>query len=269
MATPRNARPGMLLDPGAPINKGLVGWWPMWEGAGGKTLDISGKDRHGTLTNGPLWSGGGVKFDGTDDLIAAAALTELQSSSTFTIMLEAAQTAFSSSDVALAIRDGTTTSVWLIYPYEVANGNGPYIYYSGDAIIDINTGSPAADGRFNTFLFKSNSATSHEFFVNGALAQSSTASKVMPATLTDTTIGAWYPGAGQNFNGWIRNVRVWNRALSTLEVQQLYVNPNIGLWVPDITRYYIPAAGGNYGRLINPSGMAGGGGYLIGGGLAA
>ena len=270
MATPRTARPGMLLDPGAPINSGLVGWWPMWEGAGGKVMDITADGRHGTLTNGPVWSGGGVKFDGSDDYIGAAAVTELQGSSTFTIMLEVAASAFTSNKGALAIRNGTAaTTLWILYPYDSVNGNGPSIYYNGGIVIDVNSGYPDANGKFNTFLFRSNSATNYELFVNGLSLASNTVSKSMSSTLSDTTIGTWYPGSGQNFSGWVRNVRIWNRPLTNPEINALTLNPAKGLWVPDIKQYYIPAAGGNYGRLINPSGMAGGGGYLIGGGLAA
>ena len=52
------------------INEGSVGWWPIWEGAGGKCLDTSGKNNHGTLANGPVWADG-LKFDGTDDYVNA------------------------------------------------------------------------------------------------------------------------------------------------------------------------------------------------------
>ena len=71
---------GNLVNPRAPLNRGLVSWWlalPQRSG-GPKLFDIAGRN-HGTLTNGPTWSGpfgrlggfGTVKFDGTDEYLTA------------------------------------------------------------------------------------------------------------------------------------------------------------------------------------------------------
>ena len=48
---------------------GLVGYWPMDEGTGTTTADLSGNNNTGTLVNGPIWNTGkigkGVDFNGS------------------------------------------------------------------------------------------------------------------------------------------------------------------------------------------------------------
>ncbi len=49
---------------------GLIGYWPMNEGAGPTTADASGNGNTGTLVNGTLWGGGpGLTFDGINDYV--------------------------------------------------------------------------------------------------------------------------------------------------------------------------------------------------------
>jgi hypothetical protein len=49
---------------------GLVGYWPLNEGAGTLTLDASGNGNTGTLVNGPQWTTGPILvFDGVDDYV--------------------------------------------------------------------------------------------------------------------------------------------------------------------------------------------------------
>ena len=43
------------LRTGHPLNRGLVGGWPMSEGGGPDTRDISGRGNHGTLAGGAAW----------------------------------------------------------------------------------------------------------------------------------------------------------------------------------------------------------------------
>ena len=58
---------------------GLVGYWPMDEGTGTTTADLSGNNNTGTLTNSPTWvtssnckSGNCISFDGVDDHVIVA-----------------------------------------------------------------------------------------------------------------------------------------------------------------------------------------------------
>ena len=53
-----------------------------------------------------------------------------------------------------------------------------------------------------------------------SLAEVAGGGAALPATLSNITVGAWYPGT-QHFPGTIDDVRIYNRALSATEVKQL------------------------------------------------
>jgi len=70
---------GTPLDPGNRRNHGLIGFWPMWEGAGRAVADISGLGNHATMvgmeppSRTSSWVGGcfgsALRFDGSDGLL--------------------------------------------------------------------------------------------------------------------------------------------------------------------------------------------------------
>ena len=248
MATPRNARPGMLLDPSASINNGLVGWWPMWEGAGGKTLDISGKGNHGVLTNGPVWGGGGLNFDATDDYIScgnSSILKPVLPISVFArftlIAIPTTYGLFTNDDVTnyagILIRVVSDGSVFLTFGDNtgVSSGNRR----SKQSAAGIITA-----GKEYTVVGVIRGATDMSIYVNGVDVggtYSGTGGTTMVYSTGNAVIGK---DRAAYFNGGIKHLRMWNRGLSAAEAQRLSANPNIGLWTPDYARYYVAAAGG-------------------------
>ena len=248
-------QPGTLLDPGAPINQGLVGWWPMWEGAGGKTLDISGKNNHGTLTNEPLWSGGGLKFDATNDWVDVGA--DVRPSLPVSIHVRCM---FRSTSAAggLFASDKTNISTIIHSGFVLSQGfitAGKIALFYGDNTANNSTGRRTKSGTttpsnnvVHSITGVIRGATDMSIWLNG-IDDGGTYSGTGGSMVYRNDSGAigMYSDTGGTLrvvNGNIFDCRVWSRALSALEVQQLYVNPNIGLWVPDITRYYFAAAAG-------------------------
>src|SRR5688572_2591053 len=71
--------PGDAVNRASPLNRGLVSWYmvlPNRIGGGGNTLRDLCRRNHGTLTNGPTWSGsrapgafGSISLDGSNDYI--------------------------------------------------------------------------------------------------------------------------------------------------------------------------------------------------------
>lgn len=252
MATPRNARPGMLLDPGAPINSGLVGWWPMWEGAGGKTLDISGKNNHAALTNGPKWAGRGLIFDGTNDFVSIGGLVSSVSAATSgSVFVEFSNNADTLAPLFYIGQSGANSNLFRLI-FSAANTVQILVKTTADfyrGTVDLGAGS--SDGSKHSLLF-SVDAAGNKLYYDGRLqtitytAGSSSTSNWLSslASLDAASVASDRVAAPNYLSGNIYACRVWNRALSALEAQQLALNPNIGLWVPDTIRYYIPAAGG-------------------------
>ena len=267
MATPRTARPGMLLDPGAPINNGLVGWWPMWEGAGGKTLDISGKKNHGTLTNGPLWAGGGIRFDGVNTGVEIGA--GIRPSLPLTVHVRCI---FNSLPTAggLFTADKTETAASFHSGFLLAHGfitAGKISVNYGDNTANAPDGRRTKTGNTTPALGVVHSitsiirgATDMTIWLNGQDDGGSYTGTggAMVYNSSQGAIGKYHntlDGGIEAIDGSILDCRVWNRALSALEAQQLAINPNIGLWVPDTIRYYVAAGGADVRNHIIPAYM--------------
>ncbi|HVR37038.1 MAG TPA: LamG-like jellyroll fold domain-containing protein, partial [Methylomirabilota bacterium] len=73
-----------------PDTAGMVGYWPLDEGAGTMAGDASGGNHNGTLLNGPVWiSGntgpGALGFDGVNDYVSVPDATALRLGTTMTI----------------------------------------------------------------------------------------------------------------------------------------------------------------------------------------
>ena len=219
------------------INQGRLNWWPMWEGAGGKVLDICG-GALGTLTNGAKWAGRGIYLDGTDDYIDLNLADVPPPCSVFSEVVLLSRAA--SGAVLLGNNDFSS--------FRADQNGSDSVGISVSGVVDGVFTSPGyivSLGVPTQLLFVMNSATSATLYANGAFAGTQTVSGGF--TGWRKFIGKCWTGISDPLKGYVSNVSVWNRALSALEAQQLAVNPNTGLWVPDITRYYIPSAGGPSG----------------------
>jgi hypothetical protein len=76
----------LSMAPGAVA--GLIGYWPLDEGAGGQAIDTSGKGHNGSINGaswvGPGWDGQGkcLQFDGVDDRVEVPNAADLRFSAT-------------------------------------------------------------------------------------------------------------------------------------------------------------------------------------------
>ena len=239
----RNARPGMLLDPGDPITKGLVGWWPMWEGAGGKCLDISGKNNHGTLTNGPVWADG-VKFDGTNDYVNAGGAGNFTNTD-FSIVFSSYDIANASSGQVYIYKGQFQANGWYIQKVPAA---GIFKFVTNQSGANQETSVPSSLFQLNVWnhTVVTRSGASVKIYLNGRDVTIASASHIDPASSSDNLQFGQYATVSGSFsvNGFMKNGRLFSRALSALEAEKLFLNPNAGLWVPDTKRYYLAAAGG-------------------------
>lgn len=242
------------------INTGLAGWWALREGCGVKASDISGKGNTGTLTSGPLWSGGGLKFDGTDDYVNAGTMgafgSQIKNSSFFCVFRKTG-TAFAgfsgtfNTGITTAIqcnvnRDQAGTTVAGKFQGFLRDTAGNTLSFANTTAVSPN------DGEWHTLTII--------FGVTGTTAAIIYDGQSLPLTYNNTgTVGAsanfGFPltlGALNIrgtidffFPGSIATARLWSRTLKIEEALRLHQNPNIGLWVPDTARYRAtPAAGG-------------------------
>ena len=213
------------------LSSGLVGYWKMDEASGTSVADASGNGNTGTATDAdptdvtcldgdtppPVASGkyaNSRDFDGCDDYVDLGNPTGLQVKSNFTLSAWIKPSSYSNNPSALGrywaydnlgIR---TDNQALLFQLEI--GGSAYVYTNYSATL----------GTWYLMTATYDGANV-KFYVNGEEKYNQSASGTSDYYLDGWDIGRG--GKNQNyFDGSIDEVRVYNRALSEREVQQLY-----------------------------------------------
>ncbi len=238
-------------------NNSLVGWWRMNEAAGGTLVqDFSGYGNNGTWngnTTGNITSGrfgNALRFDGIDDYVNAGDVTALNNASAFTIEGWINQTDVSSITRIWGKTNsenydmGLTTYSSGLY-FELGNGvnsNANWPEY----------GTTISNNTWNhvVLIFDgsgSGNISRMKMYVNGIQRTLTFQGGAIPASMPDLTgknftIG-WYnaPSFPTVFDGSIDELRIWNRVLSTDEINASY---NAGSY--RLNQTFSGLANGNY-----------------------
>jgi hypothetical protein len=211
------------------IPEGLIGYWPL-DAAGlnfgaSKAEDISGNGRTGTLnnlaitslTNGKVREG--LTFNGTSSYIDLGNSADLNMISGFTF-------------AAWVLLNGATNERWIVGRDDDTLGRsfafGVSSFVGGVWQLQINGGSSAvtssvaATGTIYHAVATGDPTLGVVIYINGV--SDGTGSWLTPNTSTgSTTIGErTYAGFQGYWDGWIDDVRIYNRAISAGEVVTLY-----------------------------------------------
>ncbi len=255
------------------VPNGLVGYWS-FDGSdisGTSAYDRSGNNNTGTLTNGPTVAigkmGQAMNFDGSDDYVdcGSGASLNLNTSFTYTAWIKPQNV----TGDKMIISKGTTGQ-W--YVYFSLNGNKLYVATYDDSTVATLDGLTVLSASGWSHVVVSYDGSSLKLYVNGVL-DNSTSSLINPSTggTQFTYIGRPTYTSGSYFNGLIDDTRIYNRALTTSEINQLYkageaklqatqnsklTNGLVGLWSfdgPDIsgTTAYDRSGNANNGTLTN------------------
>ena len=199
--------------------QGLVGYWPLDEGTGTTAYDASGMGNNGTLTNGPLWQSGSnceagscLKFySATNPVNVLGPGVSPHTTLTLTAWIDPTSYPTERSTIILGLggyylslaSDGSAQTYWY--------GKTPSGYFSsGAGTVPLNTWS------FVAAVWDSSSVS---LYVNGALT-SATSTTGSGNSSTVTNIGA--ENTTRQFNGSIDDVRIYSKALSAQDIQDLY-----------------------------------------------
>ncbi len=220
------------------LSNGLVGWWTMdgadtvWSSAtAGNEIDKSGNGNTGTLTSmnratsavvGKI--GQALKFDGSSSWVSVADNAGLDPTvvSVFAWVKRNGNQTWSE---IVSKHTGSAVSGYQLEFYNTSNDLGAYIRGSEGGGVDYDSGYQIPDNTWTHVGFTYDGSTLH-FYANGsAVGSPQSCTNCLAADSRVMGIGvntSGYPSLSGFFSGSIDDVRVYNRALSASEVQQLY-----------------------------------------------
>jgi hypothetical protein len=225
---PRSLNYGQLVNRACPLNRGLVSWWltlPQ-RGKGNTFFDIAGAN-HGTLTNGPTWTGatgrpggcGAILLDGTNDYVTvtSGSLSNIFTADRLTVSCWLKPTANPAQFDCLISH--VTDSGW---------GNGWIFWFNSATDLrfavqgyDTNRAIGTIPGNVWCHAIGTYDGTNVSIYINGVQGTDDPYAGAITAPVGDMEIGRG-KGDSFNFNGAIDSVRVYDYALSASMAAALY-----------------------------------------------
>ena len=230
------------LDRKHPINRNLVGWWPMDEGGGTRIRDLSIYGNHGTLANmanpptaSSGWGGGPsqreLAFDAIDDLCTvphSASISQAFLSTTFTMMGWVYLKTLS--NYGFLGFKGTGGAPQPVQCYFEPGAGGYWILIVGNGS---SWGGPtSATGktimnRWHHIAAVRNGATGY-MYIDGALSGTPAGGFVSPTDSGGVYCMFSRTPSFYSPTGSMQHSRVYGRALSASEIAQIYADRWIG-----------------------------------------
>ena len=207
---------GQTTNCSSGLSCGLVGYWTFdgkntnW--ATGVTADISGSGNNGQMINmstttSPVAGkiGQALSFNGTNQYIISRSFS-LSGAGTASVWAK-------SSNVALGLypswlNDSTTNTLEFGY----TSTGGSRMFYKASSYF-AGTYTQPKDGKWHLYSLSSDGVNA-KLYIDGQYQET--------VAYSFTVSGLWFANGANYFNGTLDDVRVYNRALSAGEVQQLY-----------------------------------------------
>lgn len=230
-----------------PSNNGLVGYWSFDDATGTKATDFSGNGNVGTLVGNPTWVNGkfgnALGFNGSTNYVNVGnnSAFSFESYNKFTISAWVRAPANYSVDGIIASkRTDSPATDWRGYELGVLGSTGKlyfvaqYVCCGGTTNMILSGSTNLRDGRWHhvTLTFDGQVAGTYaanvSLYVDG-VAETKTVSSDLLKTgsilnSAPFMIGSKAGTADLPFNGTIDEVRIYNRALSTTEITNLYTS---------------------------------------------
>jgi Concanavalin A-like lectin/glucanases superfamily/Galactose oxidase-like, Early set domain/Glyoxal oxidase N-terminus/Purple acid Phosphatase, N-terminal domain len=204
------------------LNPGLVSHWTLDEGSGLTAADASGNGHTGTLVNGPTWTtagrlGGALSFDGVNDYVEIPNSPALGSPSTITLAAWINPRDPGNPNVAQMIVGKYSGAAGGPYMLRI-NGAGRLRFRAGGT--QVTTGPVLSSPNTWYHVAGTYNGSQLVIYLNGAVVLSQAWSGSEPDNGVNPTLGRNLDG-GAPFNGLLDDVRLYNRALSAAEIQDL------------------------------------------------
>jgi hypothetical protein len=217
------------------MDSGLVGWWKLNEGTGTSVYDSSGNGNTGTLAGStlPTWNTTNLKlynsdlsFNGTTAYVTLGSATYCFSAAPFSVAFWAYLNNYTQDYPQVISIKSNTTDPWQIGFSNQTNYLG--VVYGSATTVQQKNGVTAST-YLNTWTHivwtydgsNVTSAAHYALYVNGAIS-STTAAGSFSAETQETVLAGVAEATDDSFAGQISDVRIYNRALSAADVQNLY-----------------------------------------------
>ncbi len=215
------------------LTDGLVGYWTF----NGKDLttttadDVSGNGNHGTLTNGPVPAQGKVgqalEFDGVNDYMLINQANVLSGATDFTVNLWAQVTDWGENLIFIDLLSHPSPFAHQLMFGTYDNTNGRLkVFLPNDALYSFTTVMTNTDWAMYTLR---RSGSTLYLYENGALVESISGNLTAIGNTPVTSgiyygqvVGVSFDGSSYNFDGKMDEFRLYDRALTTTEIERLY-----------------------------------------------
>ncbi len=202
----------------SPQARGLFFWWPTIGLAGGPTITDKIGTNNGTLNSGALWSNisgiPAIDLDGssTADIALGQTVSALSSSSPGTVSI------WFNPDVFLtrALLGGSAAENYFFWKFV---SGPPFIFRVANPTDRIDYVIPEPIVGAWHLVTVTRDGTNQRLFWNGI---ESTSGVLTTDDTTNIDFIGRYSGTGEDFNGRVRDIRIYNRALSAADAYQLY-----------------------------------------------
>ena len=225
------------VDYALPINSRLGAWWPLNDGAGSFAKDISGRGRIATLANfsESQWThdakGKVIGVNGSNQEAVSQVYDSPVNPLGFSASIWVNPTTTSNYQVPIAQWNETGSHrQWAI---AIFSGGTVYGYYSPDGSSANNLASATniSTGAWSLLTFTIDVPNNNmTLYINGKqTAQAGTGTihaDTQPVYIGNAPV---FAGSSAYYDGLLWNARLWNRALTAKEVEQLYLRPLSGL----------------------------------------
>ncbi|WP_035616024.1 Calx-beta domain-containing protein [Haloferula sp. BvORR071] len=209
------------------IYANLRAWWKLDEASGSNADDSTGRPQDGAVSGGAVWgtgiTGNSLTLDGIDDGVLVGNSAALTGTSNFSLAAWVKVAPGSPLGTVIQQREAGASGHLGEYQLNVnANGTVNFFVYGTSAAyqFDITTAAAINDGQWHHLAALRN-GTDGKVYIDGVEAGSGTGTV---QTLASLAVSIGYDNRDNNkrFKGSIDDVRVYSRALSAAEVDQLH-----------------------------------------------
>jgi hypothetical protein len=206
-----------------PAGANPVGWWKFDETSGTTAADSSGNGLNGTLTNGPVWTGGKLNnclsFDATDDYVNIGNPAQLQITGAMTVAAWVYVDTFTSNGRVIAKQGGSSNRCWSL-SVESADSKAQFaIATNSTTLVSIKSAAVIPTGQWVHLTGVYEPGVALRMYVDKTLSNSNTTS--IPASQYNNSLNVNLgrrPDASCYWDGKLDDVRVYNVALTATQI---------------------------------------------------